>query len=75
MFTGLGFFFGFAIGQGTAPKIPTNEIRAAVDCYDSKGNLIEDKFFKQFGGATVACADGQIARLHQSNPPAHIETH
>jgi hypothetical protein len=60
---------GFAIGRETAPKPNPQELHAvAVDCYDSKGNLVPDQFSK-FGGVQLSCAPGQTARLHQ--PPSH----
>ena len=36
----------------------------AVDCYDSKGNLVPDKF-AGFGGVQLSCAPGQTAKVHQ----------
>lgn len=36
----------------------------AVDCYDSKGNLVPDDWEK-FGGVKLSCAPGQTAKVHQ----------
>ena len=59
---------GFAIGRDTAEKPSPQQLRAvAVDCYDSKGKLVPDKF-AEFGGVTIACAPGQTAKLHQPPP-------
>ena len=64
----VGGLIGFAIGRETAPKPNQQELRAvAVDCYDSNGNLVPDKFAK-FGGVQLSCAPGQTAKVHQ--PPA-----
>jgi hypothetical protein len=64
---------GFWAGRATAPKPDTRQLHAmGVDCYDAKGNLVKDKF-SDLGGVTIACGPDQIPRLHQSNPPEHID--
>jgi hypothetical protein len=40
----------------------------AVDCYDSNGNPVHDRFdgfAAKYGGVTTACGPGQTARVHQ----------
>jgi len=39
----------------------------AVDCYDSKGNLVPNPFAK-FGGVQDSCGPGQTAKVHQPSP-------
>jgi hypothetical protein len=59
---------GFAIGRNTAPKPNPQELHTiAVDCYDSKGNLVPDQFAK-FGGVQLSCAPGQTAKVRQPPP-------
>ena len=36
----------------------------AVDCYDSHGNLLPDKF-ADVGGSQLSCGPGQTAKVHQ----------
>jgi hypothetical protein len=58
---------GFWLGRFTAPKAaPVSLNGAAVDCYDANGKLIEDAWFKKFGGLQLSCAPGQTAKLHQA---------
>jgi len=55
---------GFIIGRNTADKPNPEQLQAVgVDCYDSKGNLVPDKF-ADLGGITVACAPGFTAKPH-----------
>ncbi len=36
----------------------------AVDCYDSKGKLLPDKF-ADLGGVQLSCGPGQTTKVHQ----------
>jgi hypothetical protein len=62
----IGMVIGFALGRGTKAQSNPREIHAAVDCYDSNGNLVRDPFAK-FGGVRVECPAGTTARVHQSH--------
>ena len=65
---GLGVVLGWLAG----PKPDHTQVQAYVDCYDRQGNLVRDNFDK-YGAVITQCAPGQYARLHQPNPPVHIE--
>jgi hypothetical protein len=63
----IGMAIGFALGRNTAKKPNPQELHAvAVDCYDSKGNLMPDQFAK-FGGVQLSCSTGQTAKVRQSH--------
>ena len=64
---------GFVLGRVTAPEPDHTQVQGvSVDCYDSQGNLVRDNIDK-YGAVITQCAPGQYARLHQPNPPEHIE--
>jgi hypothetical protein len=61
----------------TLPELPDNGTtrtmnngNAAVDCYDTKGNLQPDEAVA-FSGFTVGCAPGQITKLKTER--AHVK--
>ena len=62
----VGAVIGFALGRYTSEKQTNNSLGGvAVDCYDSKGNLVPDPWGEKFHALRLSCGPGETPRLHQ----------
>jgi len=61
---GVGFYHGKRVADEDWSRRTITGV--SVDCYESNGKLVEDIWGKRFGAVTLACAPGQIAKLHQT---------
>lgn len=52
---------GFVVGWVAGPKPDHTQVQAYFNCYDSQGNLVQDKFFENEGGLITQCGSGMLA--------------